>query len=73
MPGPLNLSDAAARRLLGIALGATAAAIWGGNAVIARQAVASEGFVPLDIALLRSAPRAACSEAGSERIRNGVG
>jgi drug/metabolite transporter (DMT)-like permease len=46
------------RALLGIALGVAAAVVWGGHAVIARQAVAGQGFVPLDIAVFRYVPAA---------------
>lgn len=44
--------------LLGFALGIGATVIWGGHAVIARAAVAGQGFVPLDLMLFRYLPAA---------------
>lgn len=44
--------------LLGFALGIGATIIWGGHAVIARAAVAGQGFVPLDLMMFRYLPAA---------------
>ena len=44
--------------LLGFAFGIIACVIWGGHAVIARSAVAGQGFVPLDLMAFRYAPAA---------------
>jgi drug/metabolite transporter (DMT)-like permease len=44
--------------LLGLALGVGASVIWGGHAVVARPALAGQGFHPLDLAAFRYAPAA---------------
>ncbi len=44
--------------VLGILYGLIATVIWGGHAVIARSAVAAQGFVPLDLMAFRYAPAA---------------
>lgn len=44
--------------LLGLALGVTSSVIWGGHAVVARPALAGQGFHPLDLAAFRYAPAA---------------
>jgi drug/metabolite transporter (DMT)-like permease len=44
--------------LLGLALGAASSLIWGGHAVVARPALAGQGFHPLDLATFRYAPAA---------------
>ena len=44
--------------LLGLALGVAASLIWGGHAVVARPALAGQGFHPLDLAAFRYAPAA---------------
>jgi drug/metabolite transporter (DMT)-like permease len=49
---------AAPRLLLGLAMGAAASIIWGGHAVVARQALTGQGFHLLDILACRYAPAA---------------
>lgn len=44
--------------LLGLALGIASSVIWGGHAVVARPALAGQGFHPLDLAAFRYAPAA---------------
>ena len=44
--------------LLGLALGVASSVIWGGHAVVARPALAGQGFHPLDLAAFRYAPAA---------------
>lgn len=44
--------------LLGLTLGVLASFIWGGHAVVARPALAGQGFHPLDLAMFRYAPAA---------------
>lgn len=44
--------------LLGFLMGVGATLIWGGHAVIARSAVAGQGFVPLDLMVFRYLPAA---------------
>ena len=44
--------------VLGIVYGVIATIIWGGHAVIARSAVAVQGFAPLDLMAFRYAPAA---------------
>jgi drug/metabolite transporter (DMT)-like permease len=44
--------------LLGLALGIGSSVIWGGHAVVARPALAGQGFHPLDLAAFRYAPAA---------------
>jgi len=44
--------------LIGFVFGIGATVIWGGHAVIARAAVAGQGFVPLDLMAFRYAPAA---------------
>lgn len=46
------------RILLGLALGIASSLIWGGHAVVARPALAGQGFHPLDLAAFRYAPAA---------------
>lgn len=46
------------RLLLGLALGIFSALIWGGHAVVARPALAGQGFHPLDLAAFRYVPAA---------------
>ncbi|MBP0465491.1 DMT family transporter [Roseomonas sp. PWR1] len=43
---------------LGLALGVASSVIWGGHAVVARPALAGQGFHPLDLAAFRYAPAA---------------
>lgn len=42
--------------LLGLTLGVVASFIWGGHAVVARPALAGQGFHPLDLAMFRYVP-----------------
>lgn len=44
--------------LLGLALGVASSVIWGGHAVVARPALAGQGFHPLDLAAFRYVPAA---------------
>lgn len=44
--------------LLGLALGVASSVIWGGHAVVARPALAGQGFHPLDLAVFRYVPAA---------------
>ncbi|MBR0652916.1 DMT family transporter [Roseomonas terrae] len=44
--------------LLGLTLGIACSIIWGGHAVVARPALAGQGFHPLDLAAFRYAPGA---------------
>ena len=44
--------------LLGLAFGISCSIIWGGHAVVARPALAGQGFHPLDLAAFRYAPAA---------------
>lgn len=44
--------------LLGLALGVASSLIWGGHAVVARPALAGQGFHPLDLATFRYVPAA---------------
>lgn len=44
--------------LLGLALGVAASLIWGGHAVVARPALAGQGFSPFDLAAFRYGPAA---------------
>lgn len=44
--------------LLGLAFGIACSVIWGGHAVVARPALAGQGFHPLDLAAFRYAPAA---------------
>ena len=44
--------------MLGLALGVACSIIWGGHAVVARPALAGQGFHPLDLAAFRYAPAA---------------
>ncbi len=44
--------------LLGLAVGIACSIIWGGHAVVARPALAGQGFHPLDLAAFRYAPAA---------------
>jgi drug/metabolite transporter (DMT)-like permease len=44
--------------VLGLALGVASSVIWGGHAVVARPALAGQGFHPLDLAAFRYAPAA---------------
>lgn len=44
--------------LLGLFLGVASSVIWGGHAVVARPALAGQGFHPLDLAAFRYAPAA---------------
>ncbi len=44
--------------VLGLALGVASSIIWGGHAVVARPALAGQGFHPLDLAAFRYAPAA---------------
>lgn len=44
--------------LLGLAFGISCSIIWGGHAVVARPALAGQGFHPLDLAALRYGPAA---------------
>lgn len=44
--------------LLGLALGVASSVIWGGHAVVARPALAGQGFHPLDLAAFRYIPAA---------------
>lgn len=44
--------------LLGLTLGVAASLIWGGHAVVARPALAGQGFHPLDLAAFRYGPAA---------------
>ena len=46
------------RILLGLALGVASSLIWGGHAVVARPALAGQGFHPLDLATFRYVPAA---------------
>jgi drug/metabolite transporter (DMT)-like permease len=46
------------RLLVGLLLGASASIIWGGHAVVARMAVAGQGFHPLDLLFCRYIPAA---------------
>ncbi len=44
--------------LLGLVLGVSSALIWGGHAVVARPALAGQGFHPIDLAAFRYGPGA---------------
>lgn len=44
--------------LLGLAVGIACSIIWGGHAVVARPALAGQGFQPIDLAAFRYAPAA---------------
>jgi drug/metabolite transporter (DMT)-like permease len=44
--------------LAGLALGMASSVIWGGHAVVARLALAGQGFHPLDLAACRFIPGA---------------
>lgn len=44
--------------LLGLVLGVASALIWGGHAVVARPALAGQGFHPIDLAAFRYGPAA---------------
>ena len=56
--------------LLGLTLGVVASFIWGGHAVVARPALAGQGFHPLDLAMFRYVPAGLLLSAFAWRARD---